>query len=244
VNNLNQKNIKNLISLWETIGQSFQSHFKESLFHYVWLDDTDWPNRIWFIEKVTKDTLNTAIEIIQNISVPLTVSYWSGFKNELHPVFETFGFVKKSEQIGMSLALQKKFEKANRLNIKRITEGNQALAWGALYPQSFGYRISAEILMHTKDIIPYYLICLGDKPIGTAIIHQTEDVIGIHGISIIPEYRRQGFAEEAMAYFLNKAIDDRISFATLQSSALGKKIYLKMGFTEDFLMTNYLLSIQ
>ena len=52
--------------------------------------------------------------------------------------------------------------------------------------------------------------------------------------------RKRGFAEETMAYILNKAIDNQVEYAYLQASELGKNIYLNMGFVMDFIMRNYI----
>ena len=150
MNNIQQKNINNLISLWEIVGNSFQKLFPQNTFSHCQIPNSEWPNRVWFTEEVTEETLKTVIEITQSSSIPLTVSHWSDFENKLPPLFEQFRFVKKSKQIGMSLELQKKFDLLNRVILERVTKEKQATIWAELYPQSFGYKISAEILVKTK----------------------------------------------------------------------------------------------
>lgn len=246
----NQKhNINNLISLWKTVAQAFPNYIEKKSFSYCFILDSEWPNRIWLnetIKQVLDDdenikVLQTIVEVIKNSTIPLSLSYWSDFENTEHSIIEKMGLVKKSEQIGMSLVFDQKFESLNRISLKRIDKKNEATLWSDIYPQSFGYKISSEILMRTKQPVAYYLVYLGEKPIGTVITYETRSVIGIHGLGIIPEFRKQGFAEEIMALLINGAIDKKIKSATLQSSKLGKNIYLKMGFKEDFLMTNYVL---
>lgn len=248
----NQKhNINNLISLWKTVAQAFQNYIEQKSFSYCSIPDSEWPNRIWLNETIKQvlDTdenikekvFQTIVEVIKDSKIPLSLSYWSDFENTQHAIIEKMGLVKKSEQIGMSLVFDQKFESIKRISLKRIDNENEAMLWSDIYPQSFGYKISSEILMRTKQPISYYLVYLGQKPIGTAITYETGSVIGIHGLGIIPEFRKQGFAEEVMVLLINGAIDKKIKSATLQSSKLGKNIYLKMGFKEDFLMTNYVL---
>ncbi len=88
----------------------------------------------------------------------MTVSYWNDFENELYPVFEQIGFIKKSEQIGMSLNFQQKFNHSNRIILEKVTAETQATIWAELFSQSFGYKISAKILIKTCHLITYYLI--------------------------------------------------------------------------------------
>jgi hypothetical protein len=260
----NQKyNINNLISLWKTVAQAFQNYIEQKSFSYCYILDSEWPNRIWLnesnlsinsqprfytIKQILDDDENIKekvfqkiVEVIKDSKIPLSLSYWSDFENTQHSTIEKFGLVKKSEQIGMSLVFGQKFESINRISLKRIDNENEAILWSNIYPKSFGYKISSEILMRTKQPISYYLVYLGQKLIGTVITYETRSVIGIHGLGIIPEFRKQGFAEEVMVLLINGAIDKKIKSATLQSSKLGKNIYLKMGFKADFLMTNYVL---
>jgi len=238
---ITQKNIDNLTALWKTVGNSFQQHYPGKAFSYNEIPNSEWPNRIWFNEDLKEETLATIVELMKSASVPLTLSYWSDFEHSLDPLFEQSGLSKKSEQIGMSLKLGQQFDQSNRLNLKRVTETNQANIWAELYPQSFGYKISAETINRTQAEIQYYLVYKDHQATGTVIVHETETLIGIHGLGIVPEFRKQGLAEEVMAYLLNNAIASNKKTATLQSSAMGKNIYKKMGFTEDFLMTNYQL---
>ena len=50
-------NIKNLTSLWETVGISFDSYFKTPDFEYSEIKDSEWPNRLWLHQNITQDTL-------------------------------------------------------------------------------------------------------------------------------------------------------------------------------------------
>lgn len=234
-----QKNINNLISLWKTVGNAYQTQFLQKKIDYCYVSNSEWPNRIWFEKEVTSEILTTVNEIARNTTVPLTVSNWSSFEDEHSTIYGDFGFIKKSEQIGMSMSLHQKINNPNRIRLEKVTEEKQAIIWAQLYPQSFGYKISTEILTKTLNLIPYYLIHFDNEIIGTVITHKTENTIGIHGLGIIPKFRKQGLAEEVMIHLLNQAIEENIEIATLQSSAMGKNIYLKLGFSEDFLMTNY-----
>lgn len=240
--NITKKNIDNLTSLWKKVSIPFQGFFPDDEFDYCQIQNSDWPNKLWFKQKVNEQSLNKAIETINSSSVNLSFSYWDDFNRPINQLIEKSGFTKKSEQIGMSLKLNQKFQEQNRLSFQIVTEQVQAKIWADLYPQSFGYRISDEILIKTHKEIQYYLTYLDKRPIGTAIAFQTENIVGIHGVGIIPEMRKRGFAEEIMYFILNRAFDEKIEYATLQSSAMGKGLYDKLGFTEHFIIKNYLLT--
>lgn len=241
MNELVQSNIKNLSALWESAGRPFQGFFADDELGYSRVLNSDWPNRIWLKQILDEPLLNRVKELISSSAIPLSFSYWDDFGSPDFLFLEKNGFAKKSEQIGMSLVLQEKFENKGNIHLKRVTEWDQAITWAEIYPQSFGYQISPRILMETKEHIIFYLIYLGRLPIGTAITFQTGNEIGIHGVGVVPEMRKRGFADEAMACILNQAIEDGLSHAFLQASAMGEGIYKRMGFQTDFLQTNYTL---
>ena len=237
-----QSNIKNLSALWESAGMPFQGFFADDELGYSRVLNSNWPNRIWLKQTLEEPLLNRVKEVIGSSAIPLSFSYWDDFGSPNFLFIEKNGFTKKSEQIGMSLALQDKFENKRNIHLELVSETDQATAWAEIYPQSFGYQISPKILMETKELIKYYLIYLGGRPIGTAITFQTGNEIGIHGVGVIPEMRKRGFADEAMAFILNEAIESSLSNAFLQASAMGERIYQRMGFQIDFLQTNYILA--
>ncbi len=240
---INKVNINNLVSLWETVGDSFQKGTNGKGFSYCQVVGSEWPNRLWFHgENHKKETLKAAIERVRSSSVPLSVSYWGKESDTFQSDMEAAGFVKKTEQIGMSLRLERELESPGRIRLRRVASERDARIWAEIYPKSFGYIISATTLLKTMASIPFYLIYLDEQPIGTAIAYPTENVIGIHGLGILPQFRKQGFAEEAMGILLNNALHRNVQWATLQSSSMGKNMYLKLGFTEDFLMMTYKLS--
>ncbi len=241
MNELVQSNIKNLSALWESASWPFQGFFADDELGYSRVPNSDWPNRIWLKQTRNESLLNRVKELINSSATPLSFSYWDDFASPDLLFIEKSGFTKKSEQIGMSLALQEKFENKRNIHLKRVTDWDQEITWAEIYPQSFGYQISPQILMETKEHIQFYLIYLGKRPIGTVMTFQSGNEIGIHGVGVIPEFRKRGFADEAMAFILNQAIEDGLSHAFLQASAMGEGIYKRMGFQTDFLQTNYTL---
>src|SRR5690606_2027866 len=232
------ENINNLTSLWKSVGQISGKFIQREGFSYSIIPGSDWPNRIWFTEKVNESSLLAISEIMKHSSIPLILSHWT-YRDDSLSGLDQHAFIKKSEQIGMSLLLEQEFSHQDRIRLERVIDRKQALIWETLYPQSFGYSISLDSPLMDQEQISFFIIYLDLQPVGTVFTIATGDNIGIHGLGITPEFRKQGIAEEVMAHILNKALRDGKRKALLQSSAMGKNIYLKLGFSDDFVMTNY-----
>ena len=179
--------------------------------------------------------------MIEQSEQPLAVSYWGPPADEQMHLFDPSGYSLAFEQIGMSLPLTEKFDHHDRIALKKVVDAYEASIWEALYPQSFGYVISADTVTLTMAQVDFFLIYLAEIAIGTVIVFETGTTVGFHGMGIIPPYRKQGFAEEAMCRLLNRMIDRGKTLATLQASAMGKNTYKKIGFSEDFPMLTYVL---
>ncbi|MBU2493153.1 MAG: GNAT family N-acetyltransferase [Bacteroidetes bacterium] len=238
---MTQENINNLISLWQVAGLSMDSYFETDEFNYSRVENSEWPNRLWFDHDVNSNALKSAVEFLKNNSTQITVPYWDIYNSNTDGLFNSQGFDIKFKQVGMSMKLKNKFDFERRLTFELVTDKVKAQTWEEIYPDAFGYKISKEILLRTKDKINYYLASINDKPIGTAIVYNTGNVSGIHGVGVIPSARRQGFADEIMKHVLNESITAGMKFSTLQASDMGKGIYLRLGYSEDFIIKNFIL---
>ncbi|WP_097129254.1 GNAT family N-acetyltransferase [Pedobacter xixiisoli] len=170
--------------------------------------------------------------------ISLVFPHWDIYSNETSEIIPAI-FSQKSEQTGMSLQLNQLFELSNLLEFKRVSTIDDVTLWSSIYPKCFGYVISEDILSKTKDDIAYYLFYSDEEIVGTAIYYPSQQVVGLHGVGIVPKMRKKGFAEEIMRILLNKAIEEGFTHAVLQASPLGKGIYKRLGFTEDFMIRNY-----
>ena len=237
---MRRKNIDNLTSLWETAGKSFNTFFQFHDFALSIAKDSDWPNKIWFMNDITEHSLSRVIDKINENSINFSIPYWDIYESGSSGILEDHGFTLKSEQVGMSMKLNKKFEYEKRLKIIEITNEADSGVFEFIYPLAFRYRISQDTIINTRGNIKFYLALADEKPVGTAILYKTGDTAGIHGVGIIPEARRKGFAEEIMKYLLNESILLGAKYSTLQASNMGKAIYLRLGYSEDFILKNYL----
>ncbi|GGF16498.1 GNAT family N-acetyltransferase [Flavobacterium limi] len=233
-------NIDNLTGFWKTAGIPFLSYHKKDAFEYCKINHSGWPNKLWFREDFTAETLVEIIETVQSNS-DLVIPYWNIFESNSNEFLEQNGFEIKSEQVGMFLKLDQKFELQNKLTYKKVSNEEEAKIWSELYPKAFGYVISKEILVQDYENASFYLVSFQQEPIGTFMLYQTGNTIGIHGVGVIPEMRRKGFAEEIMKFAINLAIDSNLEYAQLQASVMGKDIYTRLGFEDLFVIRNYVL---
>lgn len=233
-------NINNLTDLWKTVGTPFLSYHKNDSFEYCKIENSGWPNKLWFRNDIYK---NDVIDIRKTMheNSGLVIPYWDIFGTNSNEILDAYGFEIKSEQLAMALKLDQKFELQNNLSFKKIDNEQDSKIWSDLYPNAFGYVISKEILIHNHNNVHFYLASLDNQPIGTFMLFQTQNNIGIHGVGVIPEMRRKGLAEEIMKFALNLSIDLQADYALLQASVMGKDIYTRLGFKDLFVIKNYIL---
>jgi GNAT superfamily N-acetyltransferase len=235
-----EDNINNLTGLWKTVGNPFLSYHKMEAFEYCKIENSGWPNKLWFYKDISKKDLPDTIKTMQTNS-GLVLPYWDIYGTKTYEILDAYGFEIKTEQVAMALKLDQKFILQNNLSFKRVCNEQDSKIWSDLYPSAFGYVISKEILIHNHNNVHFYLVSLENKPIGTFMLFQTQNNIGIHGVGVIPEMRRKGFAEEIMKFALNLSIDLNLDYALLQASAMGKEIYTRLGFADLFVIKNYVL---
>lgn len=234
-------NIKNLTSLWETVGISFDSYFKTPDFEYSEIKDSEWPNRLWLHQNITQDTLRLIKKKLAATTSNIIIPIWNIYNNNEDLILEHNGFNIKFEQVGMSLKLDKPFDIKSDVKIQLVTDSNEAKLWSELFIKSFGYKTSTETINKTLNKVNYYIAYKHSIAIGTAISHKTNNVMGIHSVGIPPEMRRKGYAEQIMKLLINMSVEDQNEYMTLQASNMGKNLYLKLGFEEQFVIKNYAL---
>lgn len=239
--NLIKDNIDNLTALWRTVATPLLSYHKNDPFEFIQIENSGWPNRLWFREDITEENLPQIMETMKE-NPKLVIPYWDIFGSNSNEIFEKNGFSTRIQLMAMALKLDEKFPIQNNLSFKRVLNDEDAKTWSDIYPMSFSYVINKETLVHNYENAAFYLVHFEEKPIGTLTLFQTEKTMGIHGVGVIPEMRKKGFAEEIMKFAINKAIDADCEYAQLQASALGKGIYTRLGFEDLFLITNYQLT--
>lgn len=237
--NIIDKNIQNLTSLWELAGERHQALLSTDTFKSVVIKNSDWPNRVWIKESLAKPKVKS---IADYMALETTLTTLSLFDSSSSNVLRDQGFEKASEQIGMHLKLQKLYPETE-LKIEYVTEQTGAELWSLLFEKAFGYQIPSQVVIQLISDAEFFILFAGVNPVGTALLfHSSTKIMGIHALGIVPEFRRRGFAEQAMHKLLNIAYMRKFEYAVLQASTAGLGIYQKLGFSSDFTVKNYRLS--
>ncbi|UII26722.1 GNAT family N-acetyltransferase [Fulvivirga maritima] len=231
-------NIENLTQLWKTVAKPYDAHTIESDYEFITIQELQWPNRIWNKKPLTHQVLEQIIkEMKRHSSMPFSHFVANNAPSELTNNNLTF----KANQYGMSLPLHQKFSIEKEMETRRVDSKADAELWSSAFASAFGYKILPETIIKTKNEIPYSLLYHNNELVGTIILFITEEIAGIHSLGIIPAKRKHGYAQAAMKHILNQAIDLKATVATLQASEMARNMYLQLGFSQDFIMKNYVL---
>ncbi len=234
-------NIENLTSLWQTVSEPFNAHFEEKDFEYSFIGNSEWPNRLWFNKDFDEHRVSFVKDKLRSITSNMVVPYWDIYNSASFRLLEKNDFQLKFEQIGMSLKVDTLFTELEDLKLVKTTTEKEFELWSVLFKRSFGYFINPMLLSTSYKIINYYIAYHQNEAVGTGILFNTDHVAGIHSVGILPEQRRRGYAKEIMKLLINESIKTDSDYITLQASSMGKDLYLKLGFKEQFKIKNYVL---
>lgn len=232
-------NINNLTALWKTGGQLAGQYIKEAGYCLSVAGSGEWPNKLWFTQSLDMLTLHD-IQLkwnLDGVSIPI----WGNDLAKQELTLITRGFEEKLTQVAMSMDLTNAPERIDRVVIQKVTNEKMAETWSKLFQESFGYEVSAETVTKTIGSIEYFIGKHDEVPVGTAVLFMDRHgIAGIHSMGVIPTQRRKGYAEELLIHMMNIARMKGANYATLQASEMGKGLYLKTGFREDFTIKTFI----
>ncbi|MEN7550804.1 GNAT family N-acetyltransferase [Rapidithrix thailandica] len=197
---------------------------------------------MWFKQDFQEEHLLQAKNKITSFAEKFTIPVWGKNLEDRSSLLEQQGFTQAFGQIGMHLKLEHAFEENNTVQLRLLEQHKGAELWSELFASAFGYLIHPDVIRKTMDPVQYFIAYHQNQPAGTGVLYQTGKVAGIHSIGVSPKMRRKGLAEQITIQLLNLAKDQKMEYATLQASDMGKGLYLKLGFEEDFTMSNYRLN--
>lgn len=234
-------NIKNLTALWKTGGHLAGQYNEEPGYSLSIAGSGEWPNKLWFTQRMDMQTL-LDIHLKWNLD-KLSLPVWGDELETQERILKAHGFEEKLTQAAMSMNLKDAPDHVERTTIQKVTNKPLAEIWSQLFLEAFGYEISAETVSLTMGSIDYFIGKHNGTPVGTAVLFMDEEgVAGIHSMGIIPSQRRKGYAEELLIHIMNIARMRGATHATLQASEMGKGLYLKIGFQQDFLIKSFIKS--
>jgi ribosomal protein S18 acetylase RimI-like enzyme len=231
-------NINNLTALWKTGGRLAGQYIEEGGYRLSIAESGEWPNKLWSIKPLDMQSL-TEIRLRWNLD-ELTLPIWGDDLLYQELIYKASGFEEKLTQAAMSINLKDRPDRVERVEIQKVTNKLGAEIWSQLFQEAFGYEISTMTVMKTMEHVEYFIGKHNEIPFGTAVLFMEHDIAGIHSIGVIPSQRRKGYAEELLIHMLNMARRKGAIHATLQASEMGKGLYLKTGFQEDFIIKTFI----
>ena len=231
--------INNLTTLWRTGGQLAGQYIEEPGYRLSIAGSGEWPNKLWFTQPMNMQAL-LDIQLKCNLH-KLSLPIWGDDLHRQELMLKNHGFEEKLTQVAMSMNLENAPNHVERVFIQKVTSKPIAEIWSQLFQEAFGYEISADTVSRTMGSIEYFIGKHNGTPVGTAVLFiDQEGVAGIHSMGIIPSQRRKGYAEELLIHMMNLARIKGAAYATLQASDMGKGLYFKIGFQQDFIIKTFI----
>lgn len=231
-------NIHNLTSFWKTAGQLTHSYHD----HHPIYQTHEWPFRTWFSPdySVTANDIEQLKQWADKAPAPLVHPAWDIQSDADFSLYTHSGFEIKSTQTGMYLPLNSAINYEPQYKIT-LARPDDAATWGHIFSEAFNYVIPTPIIEQLIQLpdFHFYLVYHENTPIGTGVLHVTDNIAGIHAVGTLPTMRKKGIGKEMMLYILKEAKEMQLEYVTLQASDLGKSVYLKLGFMEHFVQRNY-----
>ncbi|MGD9000000.1 MAG: GNAT family N-acetyltransferase [Granulosicoccaceae bacterium] len=232
-------NIDNLTRLWRAMGSHPCTLEGMAGFEI----STGWPYRCW---PATSVAVHAATgHGMQQLHEQYFVPVWQIENTQvvcLHSMLTANGFQIVSGQTAMALALDShSITTPHAPLLQRITSQQAIRTWTAVASRAFGYDIDPSVFM-TIAVYPelsLYLACVDAQPAATVMLFKTGDVIGVHQLGVLPEFRGQGLARRLMHEVIALCKGMAARHITLQASSAAERLYTGLGFTRQFRIENY-----
>lgn len=142
--------------------------------------------------------------------------------------------------MNMHLSELKSTAYAPGIIIKEMIDESDMQIWLSIVTKSYGMtnlEAFAQFIDELKDRagstgIRFYCGFYGGIPaaVSLALIH--DDVVALHWVGTLPEYRNKGLGMAVSSYPLEKAQKNGCNVAILFASLMGKPVYERIGFKE------------
>jgi hypothetical protein len=194
-------------------------------------------NRVFIPNRITESDIQELKQFYGNIPFTLWINKNNVFGNE---DAQQLKFEKRSSYPLMSANLQYiSYQENHRIKIEKITSKDSIINfWSDLV--STAYNISANefrkfvtyltSVSKFKDI-RFYVGYFDNLPAATSMVIQRENVVDIHWVGTLPEFRNKGLGQAITVFPLHE-IKKTIKTAILYASVMGKPLYEKIGFSE------------
>ena len=245
---LKQANLYNLTALWTLMGArpcdiAGLADGRISL---------AWPNRCWFDYELNMNSLSSLMQGLEHSQKDVIIPIYAQADNDTDKFSDLIirnGFSVISLQTAMYLDLNA-YARANtapnmtvreEVELQQITSLEDILVWTDIASRAFAYVIDESVIIRAASNadVRLYLLSVDQQAVATAMIFLSHDVIGLHQMGVLPEYRGRGLASHLMGKVIAGCDGLRGRYITLQASAAAESLYRRLGFKKQFMITNY-----
>jgi ribosomal protein S18 acetylase RimI-like enzyme len=258
---INSANLNNLKTLWKKYGSELYNDFEAPI-----IINKSWPHRCWlelsdtYSESQATKTNNPDIASLLN-SLPRSaiIPLWTSsntttddYKGKVEYQFAQNLLTNKSwqcefKQTAMYLDLKENAFSLSpqstglNLQIKTVKRLEDIPIWTGICRDAFGYDIDNRIIEHLigDKTIQIILGYLNNQAVSCGFLFKTGDTVGIHQMGVSTAFQGKGIALAFMQSIIKISATLKSKHIVLQASELGKPLYEKLGFKEQFIINNY-----
>ncbi|WP_291326202.1 GNAT family N-acetyltransferase [Desulfovibrio sp. UCD-KL4C] len=238
---LKKANIDNLTSLWKKMGAKAKTASTQIEYYSA----LRWPNRCWFDWAIDTDSIDDIESVLTLIKQDQIMPIWDKIGKKIGKLEQSLinnGFSVMLEQTAMVLN-SKDFLKhdSSTSDIKSVSSLEDVETWVNVGSKAFGYQIDAQVIskLVSYDDIKLFIYYYENIPAGTALLHKTDKVIGVHQVGVSPEFQGKRIGSLLMKFLISVCKEWQGEFITLQASSAGKGLYERLGFRPQFMIRSY-----
>ena len=237
INSYIEKNLDDFYTKSST-HSNFNSHIEKKI-SWVLAKEVDWPEGIF---RADFKNLNIEYEIAgvkKLIQEGLAPNGWTvgplTIPKNLGSILEKFGFSNVYHQAGMALKLEDITNQAvteNGLKIEVVEDKKHLKQWIDVVSTVFSLKVDYELLeyLFLEPEARFYIGNFEGMPVTSLMLYLSSGVAGLHAVSTLKEYRGRGFGLTISMMALLDAYKMGYKVGVLQASALGERVYSKLGF--------------
>jgi ribosomal protein S18 acetylase RimI-like enzyme len=233
---IDHKIIINLFEFFTFLGRQTKHLVEVDNYNAINLFDSDWPNRIYHLDKkgIDKQIILDLLQKIERNELPnlLTVPE----NNELQECLESVGTFRWFTQRGMAVNLTSPIRESSPdlQSIKRVESTAEAIIFAEIASKGFQYTVDPNIieaLLKNAYRVKLFVGKHDDTFASCGLsFYDSKGNAGLYMIATLPQYRGLGLGRNMTIRLMNECLKEDIRFCTLQASPDGEPIYLKLGF--------------
>ncbi len=209
-----------------------------------------WPNRCWLEPELFVAEMSITTRSIAKMPNNFVIPVWTGpsvFTDNFSGLLDDSGFAVLFEQTAMYLDLENcPVMRPSDLEVTSIGSERDIQAWVDIAARSFGYEVDKAVIQKiaVNPDIQLLMAYIGNRPVATALLFITADIMGVHQMGVLPEYRGQGIAYKLMKDVIKRSRQMPARYLTLQASVAGERLYKTLGFNVQLKIRNYRRSVK